>query len=388
MRAIVGHCQDIDTADTIADVLRQCESQLGDERPKAGILFASTDYDHGQALAAIRARWPGLALIGGTTDGEVSSHAGYTPDSLLLVLLAGDDFEVELGLGRELSADPVRAVAQATSNLRGRTPAVCLTTFAPTTNSAFVVQELQRAIGSPCPIVGGLSGDHRDYARMAEFCGEEHLRDSLPVLFLFGDLRVSWGVGSGWFPIGEFHRVTGSNGHVVQTIDGQPALEVFRHYWGQVNTDSLGEYPLAVYVNGPDSPHTLRAALSCDTVTGAIRFAGDVPEGALVRLTEVLPEGVLAGTTASIREALRNYEGSEPRVALLFSCAARRWVLGAEAEHELELLSRELAEQARTLVDVAGFYCFGEIAPLDRSAGAALRNGFHNETCVTVLLGK
>lgn len=388
MRAIVGHSEEIDTVEACEELVRQCAGQLGSEKPRAGLLFASVEYDHAAILAHLARRWPGLALVGATTDGEVSSRAGYTADSALLVLLAGDDFEAEVGLGLELAADPARAVAQATSVLRGRKPAVCLTTFAPSSNSAHVVELLQQTLGPGCPILGGLSGDHRSYGRMSEFCGAQHVRDSLPVLFLFGELSVSWGVSSGWFPIGDYRRVTRSDGHIVHAIDDKPALEIFRHYWGDFSSDSMGEYPLAVYPLGKDQPHSLRAALACDKETGAIRFAGDVPQGSLVRLTEVLPDGVLSGTTASMEDALSAYEGHEPRLALMFSCAARKWVLGPKAEHELELVSRALAAHAQTLIDVAGFYCFGEIAPIDHGRGNALRNGFHNETCVTVLIGK
>jgi len=195
---------------------------------------------------------------------------------------------------------------------------------------------------------------------------------------------VSWGVSSGWFPIGDFRRVTRSDGHVVHEIDGKPALDVFRHYWGDVRTDSLGEYPLATYPSGPDGPYALRAAMSCDEATGSIRFAGEAPEGCYVRLTEVLPAGILSGTATSIERALQSYPGASPAVVLLFSCAARRWVLGPGATRELEILSESLAERARELVNVAGFYCFGEIAPLN---GGGLTNAFHNETCVTVVLG-
>lgn len=384
MRSIVGHSDDIDTPQAVREVIEQCEARLDGEAPKAALLFASVEYDHAPALEAISKRWPGIALIGGTTDGEVSSAGGYHPDSVLLVLLVGDEIEACVGLGRHMSSDPERAVREATSVLAGRKPALCLTTFAPTANSSDIVRRIEQVAGADCPILGGLTGDHREFTRMSEFCGSEALQDALPVLYLFGDLKVSWGVSSGWFPIGEFRRITKSDGNIVHEIDGRPALEVFRHYWGEIRTDSLGEYPLATYPNGPDGPYALRAALGCDEATGAIRFAGEAAEGAHVRLTEVLPAGLLSGTAASIERALASYPGASPSIVLLFSCAARRWVLGPQATRELEILSQSLAGQANELLSVAGFYCFGEIAPLN---GGGVQNAFHNETCVTVVLG-
>ena len=240
----------------------------------------------------------------------------------------------------------------------------------------------ERLGGGACPILGGLTGDHREFSRTAEFSGSEVLTDSIPVLFLYGDITVSWGVGSGWFPTGKPHVVTESDGNVVSQIDGRPATEVYREYWGEIPTDSLGEYPLAVFPEGDDGPSFLRAALGADQATGAIRFAGNVPAGARVRVTEVLPEGILSGSTSSVRDALDRYAGQSPQLALVFSCAARKWVLGTKAEQEIGLL-KEHCKSVSGSIPLAGFYCFGEIAPFNFGEAGQ----FHNEACVTVLLG-
>ncbi|MCB9513867.1 MAG: hypothetical protein H6694_06105 [Candidatus Latescibacteria bacterium] len=117
-------------------------------------------------------------------------------------------------------------------------------------------------------MVGGLSNDHREFSRMIEFCGTEVLHDSLPILFLTGDITVSWGIGSGWEPIGEFREITRSAGHIIQEIDGAPALDVYKLYYGEVSQGSLGEYPLAVYEDGADAEWSLRAVLGTDAETG------------------------------------------------------------------------------------------------------------------------
>jgi hypothetical protein len=382
MRAAVGHSDDVDTTDAIGSAIAQCAEQLAGATPRAAMLFASTTYDHAAVLAEVACRWPGLPLIGSSTDGEFSSRGGFARDSLLLVVLAGEGFSARVGLGRDLAADPQRAVRDALVGAE-RSPTVALTTFAPSSNASEVVRLLQAGIGHPpCAILGGLSADHREYNRMVEFCGTQVLRDSLPVLLLTGDVKVSWGIGSGWFPLGKPHWVTRSDGHIVHEIDGEPATEVFRHYWGEVPLDSLGEYPLAVFPDGPDGPWVLRAALGSDPATGSIRFAGEVVDGACVRLTEVLPEGILSGTSRSMEAAVAAYGSGTPSLALMFSCAARKWVLGSKAEQECDMLAKVLTERVGAPVPLAGFYCYGEVAPTRPGA-----NALHNESCVSVLLG-
>ena len=134
MRAAVGHSDDVDTGDAIGAAIAQCAAQLGSVAPRAALLFASTTYDHAAVLGAVADRWPGLPLIGSSTDGEFSSRGGFARDSLLLVLLAGDGFTAQVGLGRELAADPRQAVRDALAGAE-RSPTVALTTFAPSSTS-------------------------------------------------------------------------------------------------------------------------------------------------------------------------------------------------------------------------------------------------------------
>lgn len=382
IRAVTAQSEEVDAVCAIAEVLASCTEQLAGARPVAAFLFASPEYEHRILLDAIADRWPDLPLVGGSTDGEVSS-AGFAHDSIVLTLLVGDGLRARAGLGRDLSKGIDTAVTQAIG-AAGPKPRLCWTVFAPTTNSTAVVRQLQQRLGDGCPVVGGLTGDHREYSRMVEFCGREVLKDSLPCMFLEGDLQVGCGVGTGWFPIGEPMVVTRSDGHWVHAIDGKPALSVFAAYWGAVPmTSSLGEYPIAVFPNGADGDYHLRAVLDADATTGSLRVAGEILEGALVRLTEVLPDGILSGSDASVARAVAAYPGNSPALAFVFSCAARKWVLGTIAEQEVEHLQAAFAKAGVTPA-LAGGYCFGEIAP--SQAGGPSQ--FHNETCVTVLIGR
>lgn len=385
MRAVVGHSQEVDERDVARDVIEQCREQLGGDRPKAALLFMSVDYDHAVVLQDIRSEWPDLPLIGGSSDGEVSTR-GYAMDSVVLTLLCGDDIDARSVVAERLSEGIDRAADEIARALDPeRVPALALTTFAPSTNASEVLRQLSDRIDDArCPVLGGLTGDHREFARMVEFHDDGVYRDSLPILFLYGDIAASWGIGSGWFPIGAAHEVTASDGHIVARIGDEPAIEAYRRHYGDVPEGSLGEYPLAVYSDGPEGPFSLRAVLGTNDETGEVRFAGEVPQGSHVRMTQVLSEGILSGTEASVRQALARYPGERPEVALLFTCAARKWVLGSAAEQEIGIARSSLAGEACEGLAFAGLYVYGEIAPPEPGVETTL----HNETCVTVMLGK
>ncbi|MEZ6017106.1 MAG: FIST N-terminal domain-containing protein [Planctomycetota bacterium] len=382
MRTLFAHSDSPSSSKALQELLEHCRAQLGAGTPKAGLLFCGVEYDQPLILAGIQAAWPGLPIIGASSDGELSSVLGCVDDSVLLTLFEGEELTVHAGVGRDLSADIPGAVAAALANNTVTRPTLCVTTFAPTTNASEVIRELTRQLGDVgCPVVGGLSGDHREFNKTMEYFGGEALRDALPLLLIQGDFSVSWGIGSGWSPFGERHAVTRSSGHEVQEIDGRPALDFYREQYGEVPTESLGEYPLAVFAESGDS--SLRAILSRDDATGALRFAGEVPEGAEVQVTQVLDEGILSGSRDALAEALDRFQGSAPEIALIFTCAARKWVLGPDADEELGVLRQLAQDRGLQELAIVGLYCFGEIAP----AGATLENAFHNETCVSVVLG-
>ncbi|MFK7740689.1 MAG: FIST signal transduction protein [Planctomycetota bacterium] len=381
MRALTSHSDSPDTASAAAEILEKAMEQLAGDQPVCGFLFASTDYEHAQLLEALTSCWPDMPLVGGSTDGEMSCD-GYFADSVVLTLLAGDGLQARVGLGRELSKDLEAAVADALEPC-SQAPRLCWTVFAPSSNASAVVRGLQKGVGASVPIVGGLSGDHRQFSHMVQFCGSEVLTDALPVVYLDGDFEVGVGVGSGWFPIGPALQVTRSDNEWLHEIDGRPALEFYEGILGQVPAPhTLADLPLALFPDGPDGAFHLRAVFEANMESGSLRLVGEVREGEYVRLTEVLADGLLQGSRDSVQKALASYPGSRPELAFVFSCAARKWILGTQADGEVDLLREEL-EQGGAQPSIAGGYWFGEIAP----AGQDPNSHFHNESCVTVLLG-
>src|SRR6187200_412294 len=104
MRACVVHSQDVDSVDAVAELIAGAKAELGASLPRVAMLFAGIDHDFAIVLEQINAQWPGIALIGCTTDGEMSSHILFAEDSLVLVLLSGG-FHAVSGVARAVSTD-------------------------------------------------------------------------------------------------------------------------------------------------------------------------------------------------------------------------------------------------------------------------------------------
>lgn len=377
---VVGHSNDPDSQEAITEVLQQCLSELGGKIPQAAILYAAIDFKHDLILEKIYQQFPQLELIGGTTDGEISSKLEFQEDSLTIMLFCTDEVKIRAGIGKNISQQPTTAVQQAIELAKAdfsHEASLCIALpDGLTGNGLILVEALKRELGSNTTIVGGFTADSWRYEQTYQFYQREVLTDAIPVLLFSGKLLVACGVNSGWNPIGKKSQITKVTRNVLCEVEGKPALDFYQYYLG--NSFPSLEYPLAIFE--PDSnKFYLRAPNGYDAERGAVNFLADIPESAVVQMTETTRDAILSATEISLQDAFNRYPGKEPTAALFFSCAARRQILGTQAKEEYQMVKKHLPSN----LPCCGFYSNGEIAPLE-TQGATF---FHNETFITVLIG-
>lgn len=235
-KAVVGHSNDPDSLSAVEEVLQQCTNSLTGDIPKAGIVFAAIDFEHSLVLQQIHQAFPGIELIGGTTDGEISSVLEFQQDSITLMLFCSDEVEIHAGVGRKVSGDPVTVTKQAVEQAKAKStaaPKLCLThPESLTTSGVSILNGLKLALGQHVPIFGGLAADQSRYQNTYQFFQTEVLSDSVPILLFSGTILFSHGVTSGWHPIGQISKVTKVDKNIVYEIDGKPALDFYHHYLG------------------------------------------------------------------------------------------------------------------------------------------------------------
>jgi hypothetical protein len=383
-KAHIGHSEDPDSRAAIKEVLKQCCQSLVEDTPQAGILFAALDFDHAFILGQIQKAFPGIELVGCTTNGEMSSVLGFREDSLILMVFCSDQIIIRAGLGRGLSqnidAAVQEAIATATAELL-EPPQLCLTFPEGIGTDGFsIIQALQKSLGRRVPIFGGTSADSLTAQKSYQFFQGKVTSDSIPLLLFSGNIYSSHGIASGWKPIGKKSKVTKVDGCVVYEIDGKSALEFYQQHLGKAGCiHEYISYPLAIF-SDYSSDFYLRTPGTHDEQLGSITFLSTIPANATIQMTEISREGILDATNKSLERAIDNYSGYSPVAALLISCAARRMLLGTRAKEEYEIFRSHLSQN----IPCCGFYSFGEISPLQTSEISQ----FHNQTFITILLGE
>lgn len=386
LRMAVGQTDELDGEFAAQETLKQCADALGGLEPQAGLLLASHDLDFEEFLSVVTAAHPGMDLIGCTTIAPMSSVADYAEGSTTLTLFASDVLDFTVGLGTDVVAGASTAARQAVEDATRETdkpPALLIVTptveqFDPTA----VTVEIGEVLGPTVPVIGGGSAPDFPMATPwlggVQFYGNQVLTNSLPVLLISGPLKVSVGVAHGWNPVGKTAVVTQSDDYTIYEIDGEPISDFYRRYLGAGSEPAIAN-PLAI-LDDDTGRYYLRAPMAYDEHDGSATFFGSVPQGATVRLTMATTEQILSGTEASLAEARAGFPGpAMPEGALIASCAVRNFLLGTRSSGEIERIRTGLGQD----IPVSGFYSFGEIAPL----GVDSTPRFHNETCVTVLIG-
>jgi len=381
-KAVIGHSEEIDSTDAVDEIFAQCDEKLGGEKPCAGVLFAAVSHEHGLILDKISEKYPGIELIGCSSDGEMSTSGCFSEDSMILTLFASDEVEIKAGCARDIANDPHKAAFDAVSEARGKLskpPALCIALpESLTANLGVILEGVKKALGREFPIFGGGSSEPGRFERTFQFFGREILRDAIPLLLFSAPVIHSFAISSGWKPIGQAKKITKSKANIVYEIGNEPAVKFYERYFGGDATVIGGEFPLIVKET-EDSKTYIRAALRIDKNAGTVTYGGDIAEGAIVQLGEASRDDILSSSGEALQKAVASYPGKDPVMLFAFSCGARKALLGTRTCEEFTAIRKNVPENC----SAAGFYTYGELSPIDGEK----ETKFHNATVVTLLLG-
>lgn len=316
-------------------------------------LFASRGHDHAALNRELRARLPGhVRLIGASTAGEVDRQ-GMHQGSVVLGALSGD-FEIGLGLGKELGEDAFRAGAAAISRASDEL-GVRQTDLDPRRHIGLVIddghrykkEELLLGVLDKAPAMTLVGGGAADPAEMQgkPASGIVHVdgevTDNAVLVALFKTSAPFAALRShAYHPTGQTLRITRVDETCTRAIeiDGQPAA---RRYSEIINCpiDELEFGKPRGFVTRPTAlrvgrEYFLRSPWK-PLPDGSILFANLLDEGAELELMQL---GDIAAITRSFFSEELPRRVPDPQAALLFHCGGR--VFSSQALGTFDALSR------------------------------------------------
>ncbi len=184
---------------------------------------------------------------------------------------------------------------------------------------------------------------------------------------------IGYGSQGGWDEFGPHRTVTSSQGNVLHELDNKSALDLYKKYLGPMADELPGSalrFPLSMKVK--NNQHTVvRTILSINEEQKSMTFAGDIPEGATVRMMKANFDRLIDGAYEAARHSKEsNGMNGEPDLVLLISCVGRRLVLDQRIEEEIEEVERVYGKDTI----YTGFYSYGELSPFDFGSFCELHN--------------
>tara|TARA_R110000868_G_scaffold54388_2_gene170078 strand:+ start:352 stop:1479 length:1128 start_codon:yes stop_codon:yes gene_type:complete len=239
-------------------------------------------------------------------------------------------------------------------------------------NGAELVKGLHADLDKSVSITGGLAGDCSNFENTLVISGNKVASKKIVALGLYGpELSIGFASKGGWDSFGIERLVTKSTNNVLYELDGQPALELYKSFLGDMAKDLPGSgllFPLSMRDEDNQIP-VVRTILSVDEKNGSLTFAGNIPQGSYVRLMKANIDRIIGGAEQSAITA-KNSTEDQHQLAFLISCVGRRLVMKQLVEEEVEAVNEVFGNDIYT----TGFYSYGEIAPFDKFSPCTLHN--------------
>lgn len=339
------------------------------------LLFGNTAIIKNEAIIKeIQGFYPQAYLLGCSTAGEICGTQ-VTDDSLVLTAIYLEHTRIQNASAKINSMeDSFQAGERLIQSLDHKDLAhVFILSDGLNVNGSDLVEGIIKHLPQQCSVTGGLSGDGGRFKETFVLSNGKAIDNSVVAIGLYGSrMQIGYCSLGGWEPFGPDRLVTRSKNNILYELDGESALTLYKRY--------LGEHAKNLPASGLLFPLSLRRADNADwivrTILGinekeqSMTFAGDIPQGASVRLMKANFEGLVDGAVGAAKGCHEIAGGVSPDLAILISCVGRKLVLKQRVEEELEGVRNVLGEHTV----LTGFYSYGEICPFTRNGKSELHN--------------
>lgn len=345
-------------------------------------VFGARSYlDNPEPIRELVDAFPAARVVGCSSSGEIFGET-LTDGSLAVAVSRFDHTDISVAM-QPTSIDSSRRAGRELGNELD----------APGLAAVFVLSEgldvngtdLVEGISEVLPgvtITGGLAGDGDRFEQTWTLVDGKPTVGFVTAVGFYGDrIQVGHGSQGGWDRFGPERTVTRSRNNVLYELDGEPALDLYKSYLGELASGLPATgllFPLALRAGRGDDKQLVRTILAVDEETRSMVFAGDVPEGHRVQLMQANFDRLVGGAETAAENALIP-DAPGPYLTLAISCVGRRLVLGERTEDELEAVAHALPEDNHQV----GFYSYGEISPY--TPGTC---DLHNQTMTLTVLAE
>jgi small ligand-binding sensory domain FIST len=349
-----GHAASLSWRSAADAALAQCGA--GVRGATLGFVYATDAFaeDYEEIVDFLRRR-TGIAHWVGTIGlGICASGREYLDEPALALMCCSyseDAFRVFSGLKAP------RDVARSALKWDGAAASFAVVHADPATSSlTSLVRELAGRTQSGF-IVGGLTSSRTRVLQYADGVTEGGVSG-----VAFSDqVAVATRLTQGCAPVGPEHTITDARHNILISLDGRPALDVFREDIGRELASNLslvaGRIFAGLPVEGTDTgDYVVRNLVGLDSAHKLVAIGENVKPGRRIMFCR-RDRGTASDDLDRMLTSIRSGLYREPKGAVYFSCLGRGASLFGDNSEELRIIRDRLGE-----VPLVGFFCNGEIS--------------------------
>ena len=365
---------------SIEDLSNKLEQILeSDFQPTLAFVFSSIAHDI-PTLSELFTKHS-IDIAGGTTCGEFADDEIF--EKSIVVMLTDvnrEHYRVYFDEVEDYSKSFEAGQALANYSKEHFSNPAYISMFSFSINGEMLVDGIHDVLQNDFSIFGGVSGDDATMVATYAFTNDKSANNGLVTVVLDTEKVEVQGLAiCGWEPLGATNLITKAEGNVIYTINDQPAVEIFKDFFGEYHSVDEADgtvaiastqYPIQIK---RESGFVLRAPLNVNEEDGSLIMAGPIKTGEEFRFS-IAPGFEIIEETVDGFKTFRD-QNKDVDALILFSCMARHLSLGPLVEQEIEGIS-ELWD-----APLAGFFTYGEIGSNIKGASY-----YYNETCSLVAL--
>ena len=338
------------------EAANSCLAQLGQGPASLGFLYVTDPFaDHLGDLLADFKRKTGVPHWVGTVGIGVCANGKEYLDEPAVVAMVGDfeadSFRVFSGVASDADVDNVAL------KCGGAAPNFAIVHADPyNRHVGELVTKLAGKVESGF-LVGGLTSSRRQNLQVADGVVE----GGLSGVTFSDNITIATRLTQGCTPIGSKHEITTCQHNVIITLDGRPALDVFKEDIGEVLSRDLnrigGHIFAGLPIKGSDTgDYLVRNLVGIDPANKLIAIGDLVQKGAPVMFCKRDTKTANEDMTRML-ESIRQGMFSRPRGGVYYSCLGRGASLFGPNSEELKMIREALGD-----FPLVGFFCNGEIS--------------------------
>jgi len=324
------------------------------------IFTSQNDKKHIQSLQeVVNNLLPMAQLIGATTDGEIGPQ-GLQENSTIFSISIFEKTTIKTTLIKNENVCSETLGIQTIQSFNDEDLENCKIAFTFTDGLHTNGEKYLLGINVLYPnilLAGGMAGDRSTFTKTYVFSNDKITSNgSVMAILINPNIYYNNDFSFDWEAIGAKHKVTKAKDNIVYSIDGISAVDFYKKYLGEKAASTLPaigiEFPLISYDSGIE---VARAVINKNE-DGSLVFAGNITEGSMVQFGF----GNVKKIVHNGSKTLSNILSTSTEGIYIYSCMARKYLLGSDINIELNPLSN--------IANVAGFFTYGEFFHKDKKS--------------------